>query len=295
MCYFQVFFATFVWGAAYPFTKHLVGIIPVILLVFIRAFFASILFFIIFRPDLKKLIQKRMIFKILIMSVLGVTLQQYSQGYALTLTLATNAGFLIALTPIVIVFIELLLGANISASKLLAFLFGVSGTLLVSYSSGRLNFNLPSTVGDFIFITSAFTWAAYVILTKRWFNDYSQIEITFYTMFVSVFTLVPFIWKIDILSELSKIDLLGWISMFYLCFLSSFLGYMFWNNAVEKLGPVVTSYFIYDEPFAAMISAYFITSEKVSAVSFMGGMCILVGVYFILTEKKKEYERIYLQ
>ncbi|MCX7641864.1 MAG: DMT family transporter [Elusimicrobiales bacterium] len=289
--YLMVLFATIVWGAAYPFTKHLVLLIPVVLLVFIRALISSILFFIYIKPKLNKLLNFKFFLKIFLMSILGVTIQQYSQGYALTMTSSVNAGFLIALTPIIIVGVEIFMGNILTKDKLKGFVFGVCGTLLVSYSTGKLNLSSPSTVGDFIFISSIFTWAGYVILTKRWFAGYNQIEITSYTMLISVLTLLPFVLNINILNEISKLDTLGWISIAYLCFLSSFLGYMFWNISVEKLGAITVSYFIYDEPFATLISAYIITGEKMPMLSFYGGLLIFIGIYFVLKEKKKEYER----
>ncbi len=289
--YFEVIFSTLVWGAAYPFTKHTVLLVPVIFLVFIRALVSSILMLVWIRPNIRKVLKPDLLAKLFVMSVLGVSLQQYTQAYALTMTSSINAGFLIALTPIIVVLIEIILGSSITYTKIFAFLLGMIGTLIVSYAKGSLNLSAPSTVGDLIFITSSFAWALYVVLTKRWFSNYSQLEITTYTMLISFITLIPFVVKIDFLYEFSKLDTLGWISIFYLCFFSSFLGYLFWNNAVEKLGPVVSSYFIYDEPFASILSAYFITKEKVSLFAFYGGLLIMAGVYLILNEKKIEYER----
>lgn len=289
--YGQVLFATLIWGAAYPFTKHLATLIPISLLIFLRAFLATILFLIFLKINVKRLLEVNFFIKVVIMSIIGVTLQQYTQAYALTLTTSTNAGFLIALTPIIIVFVEYLLGSNISFNKLVGFSLGLVGTIIVSYSVGRLNFSLPSTWGDIIFISSSFTWALYVILTKRWFKNDSQIEVTALTMFISTILMIPFIIGINFKYELTKIDLLGWVSLCYLCFFSSFLGYMFWNNSVQNLGPVKTSYFIYDEPFAAMVSAYLVAGERASLLSLYGGILILSGVYFILKERKIEYER----
>lgn len=289
--YFQVLFATLVWGAAYPFTKHISLLIPISLLIFLRALFASILFLVFIKPSVSKLMGFDLLMKILVMSILGVILQQYTQAYALTLTTSTNAGFLIAMTPIIVVFIEYLFGSKISKNKVFAFLLGFVGTLFVTYSTGRLNFSMPSTWGDIVFISSSFTWAFYVILTKRWFKNESQNEITALTMILSTIIMIPFFINLDFVNEFSKIDMLGWVSLGYLCFLSSFLGYMFWNNSVEKLGPIKTSYFIYDEPFAAMFSAYIISNETVSLVGLYGGFLILLGVYFIIKEKRIEYEK----
>ncbi len=286
--YFQVLTATLIWGAAYPFTKHVVSLILPLSLVFIRSAIGSFLLIVFIKPDFRKFLKINIILKLLVMSVLGVSLQQFSQCYALKYTTSTNAGFIIALTPIVIVFMEFLLGLKIDVNKVIGFVFGFLGCLIVMYSIGKLDLSMPSTKGDLIFLTSTFTWAGYVILTKRWFKGYSQGEITALTMFVAFLTLIPFEFKYNLVSEIKNLDKLGWFSLFYLCFLSSFLGYLFWNNAVEGLGPVKASYFIYDEPFATIISAYFILDEKILPLTFVGGVLVLLGVFFILKNKNKK-------
>ncbi|MEF3279751.1 MAG: DMT family transporter [Elusimicrobiota bacterium] len=291
--YFQILTATLIWGAAYPFTKHVVSIISPLSLVFIRSIIGSFLLLIFIKPDFKKFLKISILLKLLVMSILGVSVQQFSQCYALKYTTSTNAGFIIALTPIVVVFIELFLGSKIDFNKFIGFLFGFSGCLIVMYSIGKLDLSMPSTQGDLIFLTSAFTWAGYVVLTKRWFKEYSQKEVTALTMFIAFLTIIPFEFKYNLISEVKNLDKLGWISLLYLSFLSSFIGYMFWNNAVEGLGPVKSSYFIYDEPFATIISAYFVLDEKILPLTFLGGVLILIGVFFVLkreNNKKISYE-----
>jgi drug/metabolite transporter (DMT)-like permease len=289
--YGEVLFATIVWGAAYPFTKHVVALISPLSLVFLRCLFASILMLVFVRINFKKYLRLDLILKLVVMSVIGISVQQFSQCYALKYTASTNAGFIIALTPIIIVLIELFWGEKISINKIIAFVSGLLGCLAVMYSLGRFSLSLPSTKGDLVFLTSSFTWAFYVVLTKRWFKGYSQNEVTAITMIMALITLIPFEFKYSLVSEIKNLDMLGYISLAYLCLFSSFLGYLFWNDAVNKLGAVKSSYFIYDEPFATIISAYLLLGEKVMPLTLVGGVLILIGVYFVLkVENRKALE-----
>jgi len=165
---------------------------------------------------------------------------------------------------------------------------GLAGCLVVMYALGRFSLSFPSTKGDLVFLTSSFTWAFYVVLTKRWFKGYPQNEVTAITMIIAFITLIPFEFKYSLVSEIKNLDMLGYISLVYLSLFSSFLGYLFWNDAVHKLGAIKSSYFIYDEPFATIISAYLLLNEKVMPLTLVGGMLILFGVYFVLKEENKK-------
>lgn len=285
--YFQVLFATLVWGAAYPFTKFAVTEISPLTLVFLRAFPSAVLLLYVSRRLISfSDFNISFLFKLFIMSVLGVSLQQYTQASALKYTSASNAGWLIALTPIIVVFLRYMAGEKISFYKSLGFFFGFSGTLAIIFSkTGFSGFSLYSGKGDLIFLTSCFAWAYYVILTKKWFEKDSQVKITALTMSVAAFTVLPFFVGFKGFEEIHNLSPKGWLCVGYLTFLSSFLAYLFWNNSVEGLGPVKSSYFIYDEPFATVVSAYLFLGEKAPPSVFAGGAAILLGVYFVNSSK----------
>lgn len=291
--YFQVLFATIVWGAAYPFTKFVISEISPLTLVFLRALAAS--FFLLWIAGRYLSIadlNARIIGKLLVMSVLGVSLQQYTQAYALKYTPASNAGWLIALTPVIVVFLQVLGGEKLSLKKAIGFFLGFSGTLLIiSARSSIGSLSIFSSRGDLIFLTSCFAWAFYVILTKKWFEKEKQVKITALTMAAALITVIPFFTAAKGWNELSRLSMKGWICVGYLALLSSCLAYLFWNNAVEGLGPTKSSYFIYDEPFATMVSAYFFLGEKVPVSVFAGGLAILCGVYFVNCRDKSCFFR----
>lgn len=284
--YFQALFATSIWGAAYPFTKFAISEISPLTLVFIRAFVASSFLFFISRKTLS--FDFSSLWKIVIMSILGVSLQQYAQASALKYTLASNAGWLIALTPIMVVFLQVIQGEKISFLKVSGFLLGFIGTLLVIFGQKGISYiSFVSTKGDIIFLFTCFAWALYVILTKKWFEKEKQLNITTITMIVALISISPFFIAEKGWNEIPNLSMKGWICVAYLSFLSSCIAYLFWNNSVEGLGPTKTSYFIYDEPFAAMISSYFLLEEKINMTSFIGGIVILMGVYFVNCKKMK--------
>ena len=281
--YLQVAFAAAVWGGAYPFTKRLVAELSPLSIVTFRALVGTLLLLALsgsrfkasdFRPSV--------LGKLLVMSVLGVSSQQFLQAYALKYTLASHAGWLIASTPIMVAALAAVLGERVGPYKLAAFALGSAGTALVVLSRGGASaFGLPATRGDLVFLATCLSWAFYVMCAKRWLTAWPAAKATSATMLVALATLLP-LWAFSGgPAEFAAVSARGWVSLGYLGVLSSALGYLFWNNAVEGLGPVKTSYFIYLEPFATLLSAYLLLGERATAAAFAGGLLILGGVYLV--------------
>jgi len=286
--YFQVVLATAVWGGAYPFTKHLVTEISPVTIVSVRALVGSLLLILLTGSRLKASdFRPGHIWTIFVMSVLGVSAQQFVQAYALAYTSANHAGWLIASTPILVAAAMTFLGGRLGIPKIIAFMLGFMGTLVVIFSktSGTGPAALPSTKADLVFTGTCVAWAAYVVLTRKWLTFWKQTKVTTVTMITAMFTMLP-IWCFSgKTGELANLTAKGWFSLGYLCLLSSALAYWFWNNSVEGLGAVKSSYFIYIEPFATLLSAYVFLGEPLSAAAFAGGLMIMAGVYFVNADR----------
>jgi drug/metabolite transporter (DMT)-like permease len=286
--YFQVVFATAVWGAAYPFTKRLVAELSPVSIIVFRGLVGSLGLLLLSRSSFR-LHDFRFsnLWKLLVMSVLGVSAQQYIQAYALKYTLSSHAGWLMATTPIMVAALMAWLGERIGPYKIAAFALGVCGSLLVVFSrSGAGAFALPSTGGDLLFLASCAAWALYVLCAKHWLTGWTQAKATTATMLVALATVLPGWFAGRGPREFSALSPAAWGSLAYLSLLSSALAYLFWNNGVEGLGPVKSSYFIYLEPFSTLLSAYLLLGETASAAAFGGGLLILAGVYLVGLKEK---------
>ncbi|MEW5905947.1 MAG: DMT family transporter [Elusimicrobiota bacterium] len=282
--YFQVSFATIVWGAAYPLTKHLLTQVSPMSVVFLRALIGALVLALMTGSRFTAAdFRLTNLWRLAVLSVVGVTLQHYLQGYALTYTTAGNAGWLIGTAPIMVALLMITMGEVLSAAKALAFTLGFAGTLAVIFSKGGAGgvFALPSTAGDFIFLASCVSWAFYVLFTRRWLTGWTQAKVTTATMVVALFSALPLWLAAGGPAEMARLDATGAAYALFLGVVASGFCYYFWNNAVEGIGAVRSSYFIYLEPFATLASAYYFIGERVTWGAIPGGLAILAGVYFI--------------
>lgn len=286
--YLQAALATAVWGASYPFTKQLMSEVSPLTIVVSRAAIGALLLVLLGGARLSfKDFRGAALLKLFVLSVLGVSAQQYIQAYALKYTLASNAGWLICTIPIMVAGLAAALGERLGFFKLAAFALGTAGTLLVVFGrAGAGAFALPSTTGDIIFLTSCVEWTIYVYCAQRWLTDWPQAKVTAATMLVALASVLPFWllgggpWDFAVVSPR------GWAGIAYLGVLSSAMGYLFWNRAVEGLGGVKASYFIYLQPFSSMLAAYLLLGERAAPAAFAGGLLILAGVYLVGLKEK---------
>lgn len=287
--YLQAALATAVWGASYPFTKQLMTEVSPLTIVVSRAV-AGVALLAVFGGA--RLSRKDLAFdplwKLLVLSLLAVSVQQYLQAYALKYTMASNAGWLICTIPIMVAGLAAALGERLGRLKLAAFALGTAGTLLVVFGrSGLSAFVLPSTGGDFIFLASCVDWTIYVYCAQRWLKDWPQAKATAATMLMALVTVLPFWLLTGGPADYAAVSPRGWAGLAYLGVLSSAVGYLCWNNAVEGLGGVKASYFIYLQPFSAMLASYLLLGEKAAPAAFAGGLLILAGVYLVGARDRK--------
>lgn len=284
MKYIQIIAASVIWGSAYPFTKYLVGEVSPLTAVTLRTSIGALVLLaasgVRFEPAGPR---PRFFRKIFALSLLGVSVQQYVQAYALRFTSAGHAGWLIVTIPIMVAAAMALLGERLGRYKAAALALGSAGALLVVFSGapGPAGTAAAAMRADMIFLISCLNWTGYVVLSRKWFSARSQAEITSATMFTAMLTLLA-VWVVSGgAADLASLSFKGWLCAAYLGALSSALAYTFWNNSVERLGPVTASYFIYLQPFAAALSAYIFIGERPAPWAFAGGGLIMAGVYFV--------------
>lgn len=218
-----------------------------------------------------------------VISLSGVLGQQLMQAYALRHTSANHGGWILAATPIVV-------GAAMAAFfrermgrlRWAGLLLGACGALLVFLSRQTVGGAVvPTLRGDAIFLASCGNWALYVILMDRWLKELPQRRITALSMACGLVLSAALCLATGHGRELARVSFPGWACLAYLGLLSSGLGYFFWNNGVEALGPSAAAAFLYLEPLAALGTGRVMLGEAVAPAAVLGGLLILGGVALV--------------
>jgi drug/metabolite transporter (DMT)-like permease len=216
----------------------------------------------------------------------GVTLFFLFQNIALSYTLAANVSVLISVAPLFTALVSrLFLNEKLKANYFLGFAAAITGIILIAFN-GSLVLKL-NPLGDLLSVLAALVWAFYSVLVKKISSQQtSLLAVTARVFFYGFLFLLPTLPLFNF--HLGLLRLASLSSLFNLIFLgivASAMCFFTWNYAVDLLGPVKTSVYIYIVPIVTVIASILILDEKITPVSGIGIGLILIGM--VLSEREK--------
>lgn len=279
-------FTIFIWGTTFVATKLLLETFSPLAILLYRFIIGYIMLWIIhphkFKPDTKK---EELLY--LAAGASGVSIYFLCENFALTYTYASNVSIIVATAPFLTgLFVSILYKERMRQNFVIGFLLAIVGIAIVSFNgSTTLQLN-PK--GDLLAFLAAFCWAIYsVIIPTATKSHYSSIAISRRIFFYGLLTMLPFLPFCDFTFEVSSFKSMTNIGLLlYLGLIASGLCYITWNKAMEYLGAVKTSVYIYLNPVVTVIFSFFILGEQLTLIS-LGG-CILILLGLLLSEKKNE-------
>lgn len=219
---------------------------------------------------------------IFILAAIGVSGLGLLQAYGLLFTTAINTGWIIAINPVLITLAaRFFLGEAITARKVFGILLGFCGIFLI-ISKGVFSislFRMASTYGDLLVLASALAWCGFTIGGKGFISRFSPLATVTTIMISGCLILLPLSFLKGDWNGLIHLSLTAWAGILFLGVFCSGLGYLFWYSALEKRDSGVVGMYLYLEPFATLIGAYFLLGEQIQWITMLGGGMTLAGVY----------------
>ena len=271
------FIAVIFWGVSFVATKAVLREVPPVTLIFTRFAIGALVLFLIVR----QLPPRDAWPSLALMGFIGVFVHQMLQAFALTMTTATNTGWLIGITPIwSAVLSAIVLRERFGFWKVLGLAGGFAGVLLVVTRgdfSARV-FGRPSTLGDLLILISTVNWAVYTVIGHKIIRRLGPRRATSGAMLFGVLMLAPFFlaqrgWK-----QIPNLSATGWGALLFLAIGCSALGYLFWYGALEHIEASRVAALLYAEPLVTFIAAVLLLGEQVSVITVAGGTLVLASV-----------------
>ena len=226
----------------------------------------------------------------LLLMALGVTggsVYFLAENEALNYTTATNTSLIVCSCPLVA---SVLIGLFYKAERMsrlqtLGALMAVAGVCVVVLN-GHFVLHL-SPIGDTLALAANLCWALYSVLMIPAGRKYDSVFITRKVFFYGLLTIIPYyIWRPEEL-DFSKITFTSSV-LFNLLFLgcvASMACFLAWTWVIKRLGAMVTTNYVYLNPVATIVFAWWILSEQITPFFLVGTVLILLGMY--LADKKK--------
>jgi len=271
-----------IWGTTFIATKLLLESFTPIEILFIR-FFIGFLCLSAACPHRLRLKNAKQEIYFALAGLCGVTLYFLCENIALTCTMASNVGIIVAISPFfTALFSRLLhLGEPLESRFFVGFILAIIGIAMIDLNGQALQL---SPKGDLLATGAAILWALYTILTRKIGSyGYPVIQTTRHIFFYGLILMVPALLLMGFQPQWSELTQpQNLINILFLGLGASACCFATWNVAVNLLGAVKTSIYIYLIPVLTVISSALILHEPVTPLAISGMCCTLLGL--ILSE-----------
>lgn len=276
-----------VWGASFVTTKIIVEQIDPLVLVPLRTMGGSIVLFALLkrRGQWTGIVRDpRLLGALALLGFVGVALHLTIQAVALSLTTASNTGWIVSMSP---VFIALLawrfIGETLGRVQMVGFVTALGGALLIVIArTGNLDiFGLPSTGGDALVFASAITWAVFSVFSKQVIGQRAPAPLMLHIMTIGCLMTLPLFVVQRGWLAFGQLNLEGWLALLFTVVLVSSVAYLFWYDALSVLTASQLGVFLFIEPLITAGLAAVVLGETLRPLTLLGGAAILLGVWLV--------------
>ncbi|VBB08647.1 Hypothetical protein LUCI_3925 [Lucifera butyrica] len=283
------------WGTSYVAAKIGMRDLLPLNLAIMRFVIASLLFSLILLLKKKDIyLDKKDIPQFFLLGFMAITFFYYIHYTGLQYTTSTNAGLIMATSPIfVALFCILTKQESVESHSLLGTCIAFIGVLLV-ITQGKISslYHQKTLLGDSLIILNAMMWAWVTLNGKTVLGKYSPFVAMAYIHIFGTVLLLPFAFISTSLAEISlwqQLPAVGWSTILasaYLAIFCSVYSYFIWYLGVSKIGAVKTAAFNYFTPIMASLAGFTVFHEQMTGYIALGGFLVTLGVY-ITNQKMK--------
>lgn len=194
---------------------------------------------------------------------------------------AGRAAIIIANNPICIaLFSALLFRERLSPLRLAGILISISGALVV-ISRGDWHMIGSGAVGpgELFILGCVASWVAFSLIGKVLLTELSPLASVLYAALSGALCLAVPAWQEGILTDWPTYTLADWVSLFYLGFFGTVLGFVWYYQGIQRIGPTKAGVFINFVPISAILFSFFILHEPLTLSLLFGTVLVLSGVY----------------
>lgn len=219
--------------------------------------------------------------------ICGVTLYFLLENIALTYTMASNVGIIVTVSPFFTAIFSRLFTKEkekTSTNFFIGFALAMVGVSLITFN-GNASFKI-NPLGDLLAVGASIVWAAYSVITKKIATfGYHVIPTTRRIFGYGLIFMIPALFFLEFNFDFKRFaDPVCLFNILFLGFLASALCFVTWNYALEILGPVKTSIFMYITPVVTVITSVIVLKETITPMAMVGILLTLSGLF--ISEKK---------
>lgn len=279
-----------IWGTTFIATKVLLEDFQPVEILFFRFLLGYAALWLVFPHPLRKTTARQeWIFAGA--GLCGICLYYLLENIALTYTMASNVGVIVAVAPLFTALLAALFlrgEERLPANFFIGFLVAMAGVCLISFNGTSFSLN-PR--GDLLALLAALVWGFYSILTRKIAAfGYTTIQTTRRTFFYGLLFMLPACVLFDFQLNLSRFaEPLNLANILFLGLGASALCFVTWNTAIRHLGAVQASLYIFLTPVITVLFSVLILDEPFTWLTACGTLLTLGGL--VLSELRSLQRR----
>lgn len=280
--YLKLLFTAFFWGGTFIAGRIVSRNIDPYSAAFVRFTIASVfllLFIKLHEGKLPRLSLRQFGFMIAL-GMSGVFAYNIFFFTGLQTVTAGRASLIIALNPIVISLCSsLLFKEKLTLVKLTGILVSVTGAMyVITYGDLLRVFAKPLDTGDLFIFGAVASWVTYSLIGKVVLSDLSPLVSVGYSSLIGAIALLIPAINHGFLQQFTTYTAEQWGSLFYLGFFGTVLGFLWYYQAINQVGPMKSSVFINFVPVSAILLAFLLLDEPITLSLVIGAVLVICGV-----------------
>lgn len=226
-------------------------------------------------------LRRRQLLPVFLLGMTGVFAYNVFFFKGLKLIEAGRAAIIIANNPICIaLFSALLFRERLTPLRLAGILISIGGAVVV-ITRGDWHMIGSGAVGpgELFILGCVASWVAFSLIGKVLLAELSPLASVLYAALSGALCLAVPAWQEGLLADWTTYTPADWASLFYLGFFGTVLGFVWYYQGIQRIGPTKAGVFINFVPISAILFSFVILREPLTLSLLFGALMVLTGVY----------------
>ena len=273
------------WGGSFAVTKTAIAYLKPELVLFCRMALGSIIFLLCWKKLRRTRIIRKDIPLLLLMLLFEPCLFFLLESYALTYTTASQAGMIVATSPLFTALAAwIALREKPGLLMWAGFSFSIFGICMLSFDSLQTETSPNPMLGNILQILCMCCGAGFIVCVRKLGARYSGFFLAAFQALAGTafFLVLAIVRGAEIPSEITLVPVL---CLLYLGVFVTFAGISFFNYGVSKLPAATSAGLLNLVPLTAVLFGVIFLGESMTSMQWVAGLFIVAGV--LVSQKAK--------
>ncbi len=214
------------------------------------------------------------------------------QYVGLTITNASKTALLVDINVVAVAIISYFaFRERLGKWQLGGILVGSVGVVLITLNK-ELAFDMAQLPGDIIVYIAGWSWAFFIIFSKKMLENHSGIEVSSAAILTCTIWLAVPMGYLALTGADFSVSPLGWVGAAYLALFCTTMATLLWAMGLEGVSATASATIMLVEVITALVIAVLLLKETMSTAAVIGGGFVLVAIVLVAGTNGGEKEEI---